>query len=199
MAALSRRHGQARDGPVVVPGAGVTVHDGAVSVPSMDAPARSTTEPVAVGDDAVTAALVAAYPSLRRFAAVVAPWDVPPDDVVHDAIVAVLRGDRLASVDDVGAYVRRAIVHRFANERRRLGRARRALARVGPQEHAVDAYPSDLAHLAALGAHARAVLYLHYVEGRSFEELALLLGRTPAAIRQTAARARRRLRAEEDR
>ena len=31
------------------------------------------------------------YLSLHRFAAVVAPWDMEADDLLHDALVAVLR------------------------------------------------------------------------------------------------------------
>ena len=41
------------------------------------------------------------------------------------------------------------------------------------------------------------VLYLHYVEGRSFEQIAELLDLRSASVRQTANRARRQLRLTE--
>ena len=144
--------------------------------------------------------LLAAYPSARRFAAVVGSADVSPDDLVHDAIVAVLNRGGFDQIDDLGAYLRRAIVNRAANERRRLGRRRLALIRAHPDAadlHARDAYPSDLAHLAELEPRARAVLYLHYVEGRSFEQIAELLDLRAAVVRQAAHRARRQLRLTE--
>ena len=139
--------------------------------------------------------LLAVYPSLRRFAAVVGSADMSPDDLVHDAIVSALRGGGLARADDVEAYLRRAIVNCASNERRRLGRHRSAVARQrnAATREAWDAYPSDLGHLAALPATSRAVLFLHYVEGRSFEEIAGVLAMRSDAVRQAAHRARRQL------
>jgi DNA-directed RNA polymerase specialized sigma24 family protein len=139
--------------------------------------------------------LLAVYPSLRRFAAVVGSADMAPDDLVHDAIVSALRGGGLERADDLEAYLRRAIVNGASNERRRLGRHRSAVARQrdAASDGALDAYPSDLGHLAALPATSRAVLFLHYVEGRSFEEIAGLLAMRSDAVRQAAHRARRQL------
>ncbi|MDW3212729.1 MAG: RNA polymerase sigma factor [Ilumatobacteraceae bacterium] len=144
--------------------------------------------------------LLAVYPSLRRFAAVVGSPDMSPDDLVHDVIVTALSGDRFAQVDDVEAYLRRSIVNRAANERRRLGRRRLALVRVRAEidaQSARDAYPSDLSHLTKLDPRSRAVLFMHYVEGRSFEQIAALLDLRSPAVRQIAARARRELRLHE--
>ena len=140
--------------------------------------------------------LLSVYPSLRRFAAVVGSADMCPDDLVHDAIVSALRNGGLARAEDVEAYLRRAIVNGASNERRRLGRFRSALARerTATTGEAWDAYPSDLAHLADLPAVSRAVLFLHYVEGRTFEEIADVMGKRPDAVRQAAHRARRQLR-----
>ena len=139
--------------------------------------------------------LLSVYPSLRRFAGVVGSADMSPDDLVHDAIVSALRGGGLERADDVEAYLRRAIVNCASNERRRLGRHRSAIGRRrhGATDGTWDAYPSDLGHLAALPATARAVLFLHYVEGRSFEEIAGVLAMRPDAVRQAAHRARRKL------
>jgi DNA-directed RNA polymerase specialized sigma24 family protein len=141
------------------------------------------------------ALLLAMYPSLRRFAAVVGPAEVPPDDLVHDAIVAVLGRGALSSLDDPLRYLRRAIVNLAANHRRRFGRARRAM-RLLPiaGAGAADHYPSDLDHLRTLRPEARAVLYLQHVEGQPLPEIAATLGISHAAARQLSSRARRALR-----
>lgn len=150
--------------------------------------------------EGVEATLLQLYPSLRRFAAVVGPSDVAPDDLVHDAIVAVLSRHSIDELSDAPAYFRRVIVNLSSNERRRLGRRRAALNRVGSTigRASVDAYPSDLAHLDELTPRARAVLYLHYVDSCSFEEIAELLGLRAGSVRQIASRARGRLRLAEE-
>jgi len=136
------------------------------------------------------------YPSLRRFAAVVAPAEVAPDDLVQDALVAMLRGGPVSRLDDPAAYLRRSMVNLASNHRRRLGRTRRGISRLfaEAQGSAVDHYPSDLDHLAALRPQARAVLYMQHVEGMSSQLIAEALGLTDAAVRQIASRARRSLR-----
>lgn len=141
--------------------------------------------------------LVEVYPALIRFASVVAPREVAPEDLVHDALVAVLRRGSLSDLDDPVAYLRRSIVDLASNQRRRLGRGRRAAVRVGPAELSrSDNYPSDLAHLARLKPAERAVLYLHHVEGHTFESIAEQLHCRPSSVRQLATRARRALRTE---
>ena len=57
-----------------------------------------------------------------------------------------------------------------------------------------DAYQSDVSFLDGLGADARAVLYLHEVEGLDFRGVARQLDLTEGGARQLAARARRQLR-----
>jgi RNA polymerase sigma-70 factor (ECF subfamily) len=146
-----------------------------------------------VGDDEeVFAAL---YPRLRRLAAVAAPIEVDPDDLVQDALVRVLRRGSLAALDDPGAYLSKVIVNLASNSRRGLGRRRRAWARHGagsPDES--PSYPSDLAELERLSADERALLFLVDVEGWSFADAAAALGCTESAARQRASRARRQLR-----
>lgn len=146
-------------------------------------------------EEAIDQTLARLYPSLRRFAAVVAPPEVAPDDLVHDALVAFLRA-RCHEVEEPGAYLRRTMVNLAANHRRRFGRARLASERLtgGLSTAAADHYPSDLGYLAALRPEARAVLYLHHVEGVPLQLVADELGLGHAATRQIAARARRALR-----
>jgi RNA polymerase sigma factor (sigma-70 family) len=153
---------------------------------------------VIVESDATVAAtiseatLIRLYPSLRRFAAVVAPPEIAPDDLVQDALTAMLRRGGAIVVDDLSAYLRRSLLNLAANHRRSLGRQRRAMIRVQADAsvEALDHYPSDLDHLAALRPEARAVLYLQYVEGMSLRAVADTLGLGHAAVRQIAVRAR---------
>ncbi len=136
------------------------------------------------------------YPSLRRFAAVVGPYEVDPDDLVQDAVTRVLAKGPLTALDHPGAYLRRTILNLAKDRRRGFARWRSAAARHGEAAPvAEDTYPSDLSVLLGLEPGDRAVLFLAFVEGLSFEEVASSLGCTPAAARQRATRARRRLRA----
>ncbi len=144
----------------------------------------------------LAAVLAGLYPKLRKFAAIAAPPEMAPDDLVHDAIVAALRAGGFEQIESPGPYLKRTILNLASNERRRLGRRRRALATVASETDGVanDAYPSDLSYLAELSPKARAVLFLHYVEGDPFETVARDLGLSASSVRQTATRARRSLR-----
>lgn len=146
-----------------------------------------------VGDDEATFA--ALYPRLRRLAAVAAPLEVDPDDLVQDALVRVLRRGSLARLDDPGAYLATVIVNLASNSRRGLGRRRRAFVRHGAgAAEELPAYPSDLADLERLAPGERALLFLVDVEGWGYAEVAPVLGCSEDAARQRASRARRRLR-----
>jgi RNA polymerase sigma-70 factor (ECF subfamily) len=146
-----------------------------------------------VDDEATFAAL---YPRLRRLAAVAAPLEIDPDDLVQDALVRVLRRGPLSALDDPGAYLSKVIVNLASNSRRGLGRRRRAWSRHGAPTDEVPAYPSDLAELERLGPDERALLFLVDVEGWGYADVAPVLGCTEDAARQRASRARRRLRAD---
>lgn len=134
---------------------------------------------------------------LRRFAAAVGPAEIDPDDLVQEALVGALARRDLADYDDLGAYLRRSIVSIAANHRRSFDRRRRAITRLGGglDDVGPPAYPSDVADLSVLSPRARAVLWLVDVEGRSYREVAELLGGTEEAHRARASRARAQLRA----
>ena len=137
------------------------------------------------------------YRPLRRFAAVVGPIEMDPDDLVQEAAARVLRRQRLTDLDEPGAYLRRTIVNVASNYRRSLARERRALSRLERSaEPPGDVYPSDLSELAALPPRERAVLYLSEVEGFRYAEIGALLGCSEAAARKRAMRARRHLHAQ---
>lgn len=135
------------------------------------------------------------YPSLHRFSAVVAPSDLEPDDLLQEALVAVLRSHRLSALDHPAAYLRKAIMSVAVSHNRTMGRRRTAMARYGASATPVvlPVYPSDLTELLALPPRERASLYLHEVEGFRYAEVAEMLGCSEAAAKKAGARGRRHL------
>lgn len=153
----------------------------------------SDTDWVASNDDAAVFKQI--YPALHRIAAVASPAECEPDDLVQEATARALRRGSLSQLDNPTAYLARSIVNLASNERRRLGRQRRAISRVQPRVERIDpTYPSDVADLLELSPMNRAVLWLADIEGRSFNDISEMLGGSPLAARARASRARRRLR-----
>lgn len=144
------------------------------------------------GDD--TTLIRSLYPTLRRFAGAVGPVEVDPDDLVQEALVRTIRRQPLRELDHPASYLWKVMYRLAADQRRSLGRQRKALARVAEPEGADQAYPSDLSDLDRLSPHARAVLYLHEIESFSYGEIASLLDARESSLRRTASRARRTLR-----
>jgi RNA polymerase sigma-70 factor (ECF subfamily) len=141
------------------------------------------------------ALLLEQYAPLRRYAAVVGPADLDPDDVVQEAMVKVLQLGQLTVFDDLGAYLRRTVLNISASHARKAGRGRRAMARLGPaQQGTTPSYPSDVREILSLAPRDRAALFLVDVEGWSFRDLAGELGCSEAAARARVSRARRRVR-----
>ena len=135
------------------------------------------------------------YPALHRFAAVVCPPERDANDLVQDALERALRKGPLVDLDAPLAYLRRSIVNLAANERRGLGRLRRATPRLARAEVSTPSYPSDVAELLQLGPMERAALWLSDIEGLPSATVAEILGCQPEAARARTSRARKRLRA----
>ncbi len=133
------------------------------------------------------------YPTLRRFAAVVAPAGIEPEDLVQESLYRALRRGRLDDLEHPTAYLRRSILNLASNHRRQAWRSRSALVRLGPAPVHEDVYPSDVEDLLRLPPKARAVIYMRAIEGSSYAEIATALGCREATARATAAKARRRL------
>lgn len=150
-------------------------------------------EPASVDDGELFAA---SYPALRRFAAVVAPLDLDPDDLLQEAVARALRTGPLTRLDHPVAYLRRTMVNLSANHNRSRGRERRATARIAATQTTDTemSYPSDLAELERLAPGDRAALYLADVERLPLAEVADALGTNGPAARARVVRARRRLR-----
>lgn len=136
------------------------------------------------------------YPGLRRFAAAVSPNEMDPDDVVQEAVARALARGPLSDLQNPSAYLRTTIVRLASNERRRLGRWRRARARVGAVDEAAaaDSPLSDLDDLSRLNATDRALLYLTVVEDLTLREAAEIVGCSEGAARMRRHRALRSLR-----
>ena len=162
----------------------------------IDAAPATTGGRADVQDDLDGALFAELYPKLRRFAAVVAPLDLDPDDLLQEAVAQALRAGPLTWLDHPTAYLRRTMTNLAANHNRSRGRARRADLRLITEaaSPATETYPSDLAELDRLAPDDRAVLFLADVERLPLAEVAATLGIRPAAARARASRARRRLR-----
>lgn len=135
----------------------------------------------------------ALYPHLHRVACVVAPADVDPHDLVQDALVKYLRLEQPDMVRWPKAFLTTTIVNLASNQRRSWIRRRAAVARLGPPDHSRSEFPSDLADLLHLPPRQRAALYLHHVDGLTYDDVADLVGCTAAAARKAAERGRARL------
>ena len=138
--------------------------------------------------------ITALYPALRRIAAVAGSVDIEPDDLVQEALMRVLRKGSISDLDNPLAYLRKTIVNLASNQRRSLGRRRRALARLPVDESWLPSYPADIEAILDLPPRHRAILYLVEVEGVPYAEAADQLGMTAMAARAMASRARRKAR-----
>ena len=182
MAGDGQTHGPRREPDAV------TIRPAAVSLLAV-----TDTEPTSPARALDDAELLRLYPRLRRFAAVVGPAEVEPDDLVQEALERLLaRG--LDDVEHIEAYVRQIILRAASNHRRRLGRSRRALDRFSRRDARSlatdDVYPSDVDFLEALPPAGRAVLYLREVEGLDVRNVATQLAMSEASVKQIARRAR---------
>lgn len=135
------------------------------------------------------------YHSLRRFAAVVAPTDLEPDDLLQEALVSVLRKHSLSDLDHPAAYLRKTMLNAALAHNRGRGRWRKAIAAYSASTFGSDslAYPSDLDELLRLPPRERAALYLHEVEGYRFSEIGLMIGCSEGAARKASSRGRKHL------
>lgn len=137
----------------------------------------------------------AAYPRMRRYAAVVAPPHVEPEDLLQDALAATLKKQRLADLDNAEVYLRRVMLNLASNQRRRWVRGKKAQQLLAASSNQpIENYPSDLSELMWLTSRQRAVLYLSEVEGYPFAEIAEMVGCSVPAARMSATRGRRRMR-----
>lgn len=135
------------------------------------------------------------YTSLRKIAAVAGSFDVEPDDLVQEALAQTLRRGPISDLDNPLAFLRKTIVNLASNQRRSLGRKRKAVGRLSTEESWLPSYPADIAAILDLPPRQRAILYLVEVEDVPYSEAAEQLGITTGAARMLANRARKSARA----
>jgi RNA polymerase sigma-70 factor (sigma-E family) len=123
------------------------------------------------------------------------------EDAVAEAYAKVWPRYRRGSVDDVGAYLRQAVVNQIRGgfrrrivERREEQRQIIDLRHVDPEEGVVDARESLTPAIAALPAPQRAVIVLRYYEDLSEEDTARLLGISVGTVKSRSSRGLQRLR-----
>jgi RNA polymerase sigma factor (sigma-70 family) len=152
-------------------------------------------EPLSRADSHEWTVVEELYPFLRRFAAVVAPPDLEPDDLLQEALVGLLRRRSLSEIQHPSAYLKRSILNAAKAHSRGRSRWRRAMTTytASSGDSTVSVYPSDLDELLRLPTRERATLYLHEVEGYRFSEISRMLGCSEAAARKAASRGRKRL------
>jgi RNA polymerase sigma factor (sigma-70 family) len=134
---------------------------------------------------------------VRYATAMVGPHDAP--DVVADAMVRVFATADLSGVDDVRAYLYRAVHHRVIDlERAGVRRRRREAGVAASRPRAVDDDPAEAADaraaLGALSVQQRTAVFMTYWCGLTPAEVARVLDTSEGTVRKQLARARARLR-----
>ena len=134
--------------------------------------------------------------SLLSIAYAVAPPEVEPEDLLHDALLKLLRALQTKDIRRPAAYVCTTMVNAASNHRRRWS-IRRDKSRLLLTELSVhDERPSDLELLKSLPPRERAVLYLAVVHGLDHASVGAMVGCSASASRKALSRARERLRSE---
>ena len=150
---------------------------------------------------------VARLPSLLRYAVVLTGDRDLAQDVVQEVLArAQVKWRRISGADSPDAYVRRMVLNEYLSWRRswavrHVHAAGERLteiddARGGTGDHADHVVEADALwnRLALLGRRQRAVLVLRYYEQIGDDDIADLLGCTPATVRSHASRALKTLR-----
>jgi RNA polymerase sigma-70 factor (sigma-E family) len=143
-------------------------------------------------------------PALYRYAMVLTQNRHDAEDLVQEALTRTgLRWNAIRRKDDPEGYVRTAMVRLMANRRRRP--KREVTMAAPPEAVAEDVGLQRLldddglrSRIAALPPRMRAVLVLRYVETRSEEEIARLLGCSRGTVKSQVSRGLARLREAEN-
>lgn len=139
------------------------------------------------------------FPRLQRFAGAIAPRDVDPGDLLHDAITKTIAAARRRSIESPSNYAHTAMVNIAKNHRRRWLLAQERLPLARSKQSTEDQRPSDIDYLLDLPARERAVLFLAVVEGLDHITIGRQLGCSPEASRKALSRGRERIRRQEGR
>jgi RNA polymerase sigma-70 factor (sigma-E family) len=147
------------------------------------------------GDDEseFRALMAARAPALRRTAfALCGDWHHAEDLVQIAFTKAYAAWPRVRAADDVDAYLRRTLTNAFVDETRRGWRRRETPTQDLPEREHHDE-PHDeraevLAALARVPPRQRACLVLRFLDDRSVEEVAAILGCRPGTVKSQTSR-----------
>ncbi|MEX0946774.1 MAG: RNA polymerase sigma factor [Acidimicrobiia bacterium] len=136
-------------------------------------------------------------PLMRFASSLVGPDEAA--DLVSEVMVATLRRRSLASLDNPGAYLMKAVLNRSRSRGRRLANQRKVEETNGVAaevpDHAEELVLPDLAGtVARLPVQQRAAIYLVYWEGLEPTEAAAVIGVQPGTLRRYLHLARNQLR-----
>lgn len=162
---------------------------------------RGTQVPERAGRDGFAAVYAEHAPGAYRLALRLSGDPALAEDVVADAAAKVLVSWRRGSIEDTGAYLRRAVVNRLRSVQRRQAVERRWRDRRSgdhrgdlPFTHRSDHADLFRSALERLTFGQRAVVVLRYYEGLSEAEIAQALGCSRGTVKSQASRALSRLR-----
>ena len=151
-------------------------------------------------------------PRLRAIASRLLGSTADADDAVQETWLRLQQADA-AGIDNLEAWLTTVVSRVSLDQLRSPRRTRERSWQVEPwrdEPVAIDADPAELVTqgdqvgvallvvLETLSPAERIAFVLHDVFGRSFDEIAAVLDRSPAAARQLASRARRRVRGQEE-
>jgi RNA polymerase sigma-70 factor (ECF subfamily) len=139
------------------------------------------------------------YPRMVALAAAVSGNRAFAEDIAQEALGrASARWAEISRYDKPGAWLRRVTFNLAVSRRRRLVSEARALLRLGRPEPglppALPEHEGVWAAVATLPRQQRAVVALHYLEDRTFDEIAEVLDISPSTVRVHLHRARQTLR-----
>lgn len=149
--------------------------------------------PAKGADDAAFHAVYAqSYPGLVRLARVALDNAALAEEVVQDVFADFYR--KAAKVENTGAYLRVAVLHRAGKANRHHGVVRRHLRSARPPVPGVDNNDDLLDAVRRLAPRARDVVILRYYLDLSEAEIATTLGIPAGTVKSIAHRALRQLR-----
>lgn len=140
---------------------------------------------------------LAEYPGLVTLLRVWCDDRLAAEDLAQDALMrAEADWSRVRELDKPGAWVRRVALNQAKNERRRLHRQDRALARLDREGPVVGTERSDAylwALVRRLSPSQRTAIVLHYVDDLPLAEIAVVLGCSVGTVKTHLQRGRHRL------
>lgn len=120
------------------------------------------------------------------------------EDLAHEGFVAAYRQwERISSLDDPGAWVRRVVANRSVSGFRRRKAEVKALFRLGPASFQLTEFPSESAHIwrevRRLPKRQAQAVVLRHVDGQSISQIADILECSENTVKTHLRRAKKRL------